>query len=75
MPVIIPLAAYESWLDPDNTSGRGLETLLQPYLADALRAYAVSPRVNNVRNNDATLFEAVPPSAILAPTLLQGQLL
>ena len=75
MPVIIPPAAYESWLDPDNNSGRGLETLLQPYPADALRAYAVSPRVNNVRNDDATLPEAAAPSAILAPTPLQGQLL
>lgn len=75
MPVIIPPAAYESWLDPDNTSGRGVETLLQPYPADALRAYADSPRVNNVRNDDATLREAAAPSAILAPTPLQGQLL
>ena len=59
MPVIIAPAAYEAWLAPDNTTGHGLEHLLQPYPADEMRAVAVSTRVNNVRNDDAALLDPV----------------
>lgn len=75
MPVIIPPAAYEAWLDPGNDSARGLESLLQPYPPEAMHAYPVSPRVNSVRNDDAALLDAAPASAILEPTPPQGQLL
>ena len=75
MPVIVPLKAYEEWLDPRNSNARGLEQLLQPFPADAMRAHAVSVRVNSVRNDDATLMEEAPASAILDPVPIQGQLL
>lgn len=75
MPVVIAADAYEAWLDPRNTSARGLESLLQPYPAAAMRAHPVSSRVNSVRNDDAGLLDAVPASAILATTPEQGQLL
>ena len=75
MPVILPAEAYEEWLDPRNTSARGLETLLQPYPVAAMQVHPVSPRVNSVRNDDAALMEAAAASAILGPTPLQGQLL
>lgn len=75
MPVIIAPGAYDAWLDPHN-SGRGLEPLLQPFAPEAMRAHAVSPRVNSVRNDDAALLEEVAAaSAILEPTPLQGRLL
>jgi len=75
MPVLISPDAYDAWLDPGNTSGRGLEPLLQPYDVDAMCAHPVSTRVNSVRNDDAALMEEAVASAILAPTPLQGQLL
>jgi putative SOS response-associated peptidase YedK len=81
MPVIVPPAAYEDWLDPRNTGARGLEPLLQPYPAEAMLAHPVSPRVNSVRNDDAALMEALSASAILdqtakpKPIPIQGQLL
>ena len=75
MPVILPPEAYEEWLDPRNTSARGLETLLQPYPVAAMQVHPVSPRVNSVRNDDAALMEAAAASAILGATPLQGQLL
>ena len=81
MPVIVPPAAYEDWLDPRNTGARGLEPLLQPYPAEAMLAHPVSPRVNSVRNDDAALMEALSASAILdqtakpEPIPIQGQLL
>ena len=75
MPVIVPPGAYDAWLDPRNTGARGLETLLRPYDAEAMCAHPVSTRVNSVRNDDATLMEEAPASAILAPVPIQGQLL
>lgn len=75
MPVIVPPAAYEAWLDPRNDHARGLEPLLQPYPAAAMRVHPVSPRVNSVRNDDVALLDAEPVSAILEPTPHQGQLL
>lgn len=59
MPVIVPRTEYETWLDPENVTGTGLEGLLQPYPADEMRAVPVSTRVNSVRNDDAALLEPV----------------
>jgi len=75
MPVIVPQAAYDEWLDPRNSNARGLEQLLQPFPAEAMRAHAVSARVNSVRNDDAALLDEAPASAILDPVPIQGQLL
>jgi len=57
MPVIIAPVDYARWLDPANTDVTGL---LAPAPDDALRAHAVSTRVNAVRNDDASLLEPVP---------------
>lgn len=75
MPVIVPPAAYDAWLDPRNTGAHGLQPLLQPFDPALMRAHRVSPRVNSVRNDDAALMEEVAGSAILEPVPLQGQLL
>lgn len=75
MPVIVPQAAYDEWLDPRNSNARGLEKLLQPFPAAGMSAHVVSARVNSVRNDDATLLDEVPASAILDPAPFQGQLL
>jgi len=75
MPVIVPQAAYDAWLDPRNTTADGLEQLLLPFPAAAMQAHTVSPRVNSVRNDDAMLMEEAPASAILDPVPIQGQLL
>jgi putative SOS response-associated peptidase YedK len=75
MPVIVPPAAYDAWLDPGNTAALGLESLLHPFDPALMHAQRVSPRVNSVRHDDAALMEAAAASAILAPAPLQGQLL
>lgn len=75
MPVIVPRAAYDEWLDPHNTSARGLEALLKPCDAASMHAHRVSPRVNSVRNDEAALMDEVAASAILEPVPFQGQLL
>ena len=75
MPVIVPREAWDAWLDPQNRNAHGLDPLLQPYPAGAMHAHPVSSRVNSVRNDDETLLEEAPASAILDPVPKQGQLL
>lgn len=69
MPVIVPASAYETWLDPRNTTARGLEVLLAPYPADEMQAWPVTARVNSVRNDDAALVEAAGASATIGAVL------
>ena len=52
MPVILPPAAHDAWLDPQPPSADALMALLAPYPADAMTAQAVGRHVNNARNDD-----------------------
>jgi putative SOS response-associated peptidase YedK len=52
MPVILPPAAYAPWLDPARRDKERLQEFLQPFPASLMKAYPVSPRVNNPRNDD-----------------------
>jgi len=58
MPVVLPREAEAMWLDPSVEPEAAL-TLLKPYPAEAMRMYAVSSLVNNVRNNGPELIESV----------------
>lgn len=69
MPVIVPDAAYERWLDPANVD---VADLLGAWSGAALRAYPVSTRVNAVRNDDAQLCDPVEPIAAAVPELVTG---
>ena len=75
MPVVIPPEAYGDWLDPDSDDVAPLQGLLCPPADDLLQSFPVSQRVNSVRNDDAALIDALPPSAILPPEPQQGSLL
>jgi putative SOS response-associated peptidase YedK len=59
MPVIVPRAHYDAWLDPDYGSGEGeadeLLGMLDVGRDLALETYPVSPAVNSVRNNGPEL--------------------
>ena len=46
MPVVLPPAAYDAWLDPHPRPAAELASLLVPYPAGALDAYEVSSWVN-----------------------------
>lgn len=52
MPVILPPAAYDLWLDPDVQKPDVLLALLHPYPEEAMTAYPVSMRVNSPANDD-----------------------
>lgn len=51
MPVILPLDAFDSWLDPAMTDPEKLQPLYQPFSADLMEMYPVSTLVNSPRND------------------------
>ena len=57
MPVILPERDYGAWLDPKNENA--LQALLKPYPAEEMRAYPISMRVSNVKNEGPELVEPV----------------
>jgi putative SOS response-associated peptidase YedK len=65
MPVVLPEAAWDRWLDPrpDPTAAelRELTDLLVPAPDDWFEAYVVSPRVNQAVDHDAGLIRPVAP--------------
>ena len=66
MPVIIEPDAYDLWLDPGMQSVTALADLLRPCDARSMRSCTVSPRVNNVANDDQECSLAVAPAAATA---------
>jgi putative SOS response-associated peptidase YedK len=54
MPVILEPKDYSRWLVPSDPARPPVD-LLRPYPAEEMRAWPVSDRVGNVRNNDAGL--------------------
>ncbi|KWX88703.1 hypothetical protein AMQ83_05075 [Paenibacillus riograndensis] len=63
MPVILSREAESEWLDRNNRQVPDLMKLLQPYAAEQMRAYPVSPAVGNVRNDAKELVDEVKESA------------
>jgi putative SOS response-associated peptidase YedK len=57
MPVILPAADYDRWLDAAVHEPKVLQPLLCPYPADAMTAHAVSTLVNNARNDTPRCIE------------------
>jgi putative SOS response-associated peptidase YedK len=59
MPLILPAAAWERWLDPTLDDVGELRGLLVPSPAAELEAYPVSSLVNSTRNEGAALIEPI----------------
>jgi putative SOS response-associated peptidase YedK len=51
MPVILPEADWERWLDPSESDPARLLPLLRPYPPDQMEAIPVSPVVNNAKHD------------------------
>jgi putative SOS response-associated peptidase YedK len=62
MPVILPHAAWKTWLDPE-TSPADLLELLAAYPASRMRAHAVSTLVNSPSHDGPELIEPVRESS------------
>ena len=58
MPVVVPPAGWETWLDPNADPGE-LRALLEPTDEVALRIDPVSDLVNNVRNDGPALVQPI----------------
>lgn len=63
MPVILPDAAWDAWLDPSLEDPARLEPLLVPLPGGTMQATPVSPRMNNVRHEGPECIAPVPPPA------------
>jgi putative SOS response-associated peptidase YedK len=57
MPVILPAAAYERWLEPGESNPAQLQALIQPYPAEDMLAYPVSTLVNRPENDVAACIQ------------------
>jgi putative SOS response-associated peptidase YedK len=57
MPVILDKADYAAWLAETPASPTALHGLLRPFPADRMRAYAIGPRIGNVKNDDPSVLE------------------
>ncbi|MGB0639421.1 MAG: SOS response-associated peptidase [Myxococcota bacterium] len=58
MPVILTDSACKTWIDPNVTEPHTLAPLMQSAPPDAISFRPVSTRVNNVRNDDPTCWDA-----------------
>jgi len=65
MPVVLSPAEYATWLDRQVTDPASLQHKFQPYPADLMEMYPVSPLVNNVRNDSAHLIDPVVGTPLL----------
>lgn len=70
MPVVVPLGAWDRWLDPALPDPAELQGLLVPAADGSLRAHPVSWAVNDVRNDGPDLIRALPDP--LAPSSARG---
>lgn len=60
MPVILPAAVWDHWLDPAVTNPAELQPLLQPCDPEWIVDTLVTTRVNNARNEGADLIAQLP---------------
>jgi putative SOS response-associated peptidase YedK len=56
MPVILEPKDYDHWLDPGDPARPPVD-VLRPYAAERMKAWPVSDRVGNVRNNSPELLD------------------
>ncbi len=59
MPVIVAPEDYARWLDPRLDDPVAIQEMLQPFPAELMRAYPVSTRVNNVKNDAPDLIDTI----------------
>ena len=68
MPIILEKPDFPRWLASQSLIKQEAENLLRPSLAGSLVARPVSSRVNNVRNDDASLIDEIQSN----PSLIAG---
>jgi putative SOS response-associated peptidase YedK len=64
MPVIVPRAAWRSWIDRDLTDGEAALSTLSPVDPDEIMEHQVSSKVNSVKNNSPDLRDPSGPETL-----------
>jgi putative SOS response-associated peptidase YedK len=64
MPVILSRDEYRTWLERHTTDPSSLKKMFQPYPADLMEKWEVSPSVNSVKNESADLVLPVPGATL-----------
>jgi putative SOS response-associated peptidase YedK len=59
MPLILPEAHYDLWLDPEERKPEDLQPALRPFPSDEMAAYPVSTQVNSPAYDEPALIEPV----------------
>jgi putative SOS response-associated peptidase YedK len=67
MPVIVPEANREAWMNPDHADPEGLRALLRSYPAERMEMYAVSRHVNSPDHDDPACREPAAADDPAAP--------
>jgi putative SOS response-associated peptidase YedK len=68
MPVVLPEAAWDLWLDPELADTAELQGLFEPTDEVALRIDPVADLVNNVRNDGPELIRPIDPAELARAT-------
>jgi len=61
MPVIVAQRDYDAWMTADASAA---QNLMRPYPAEAMKAYPISKRVNDPKNDDAALLYPATPGTV-----------
>ena len=61
MPVILPAASYDTWLDPSLDDPAAIQKLMATYPAAEMACHAVTPAMGNVRHNGPDCIEPIEP--------------
>jgi len=72
MPVILSPDLFDDWLNPLLNEPEALQRMLAPFPSLHMTAHAVSPRVNNIKNDDPACLD--PPETPSEDEPAQGQL-
>lgn len=72
MPLVLPRADEDDWLDPTRTDPEAIMALARPF-AGGMAARPVSRAVNNVRANGRELLDAPPDEEPTAPTPVEAE--
>jgi len=78
MPLMIPPAHWDSWLDPSLEDAADMLRTIEPPPDDLFQIYAVSTAVNNSRSSGVSLMDQVEPmteASLAAEAQAQGTLL
>ena len=62
MPAVLKPEMWPAWLGEEPAAAPDLKAMLAPYPSENMIAWPVSPRVDNVKNNDPSLIEPVTAS-------------